>query len=101
MHRRHQQNIPVVTATRSAQVRVRESINNRIRIMIPAAAIPASVNACIGRELHHSKWHHCAGEGVSVTASTDEGIDVVSKVWLPKTQNRNEDGQKPNNGEEK
>src|ERR1044072_7112880 len=50
----HQQDIPIITATRTTEMRMGETIDHRIRVMIPATTIP-SFKARIWTQLYHTE----------------------------------------------
>lgn len=72
----HEQDVTVVRHARAAQVRMGESIDHRIRIMISAAAIPAG-EPRVGRKLHHAERQHRPGKRMTMAAGADEGVDVI------------------------
>ena len=71
----HEQYIAVIRHSRSLQMRVRESVNNAIAIMITTATVP-SVETRIRTQLNHSKRSSCSGKGVSMSARSGEHIYI-------------------------
>ena len=77
-HSRHEHNIAKIGTARTIEVRMRKSVDYRIRIMVTRTAIPTAVNAGIGRQLHHAKRNCCARKGMAVSASSDKGIHILA-----------------------
>ena len=79
-HGGHQQHIAIITATRSTEVRVRESVNGGIGIVITGTSIPLK-DARVGARLNHPVGYHCARIGMSVPPRTDKRIYVRCIVF--------------------
>ena len=76
---RHQQDIAVVRNARSTKVRVTESEDRVVGIVITGAGVP-TFNSCIGTELHNAERQSCTWNSVVITVRADEGIDMVYHV---------------------
>src|SRR5882724_5421299 len=73
---RHQKNIAVVGDACAAQMSVAKTIDDRVRVMIAGAAVPAG-QARVGAELDHAEGHCCSGKRMSVSCCADERIDEL------------------------
>ena len=78
-HGGHQQHVAIVRTTRTTKVGMGKAIDGAVRIIITGAGIPL-VYTRIGAGLNHAVGNHRAGIGMSMTARTDEGINVGSII---------------------
>jgi len=76
---RHEQDVAVVRDTRATQVRVGKAVENVVGEVVARATVPAFQTG-VGTELHHSEREGRRGVGVTVPASSDEGIDVARRI---------------------
>jgi choline-glycine betaine transporter len=50
--------------------------------MVTATAIPRTINARIGTELHHSEWQGGSWISMPMAAGSDKGINIFCKGLL-------------------
>ena len=74
------QDIVIIADPCTAQGCMRETVYNRIAVVVSRSAVP-SAQSCIGTYLHHAERHGGAGIGVSVTVRSDKRIYVNSGVF--------------------
>src|SRR5687767_4746190 len=58
-------------------MRVRKSIDDTVAVMIPRTSVPASINARIRTQLHHSEWSSCTGKSMAMPVRADHGINIL------------------------
>ena len=68
-------------------MRVAETVDDRVGVMITGAAIPTG-EARIRAELDHAERPRGAGKRVTVAAGADERIDVPREILLRERQRR-------------
>src|SRR5690349_13877478 len=78
---RHQQDIAVVGNTGATEMRVAETVNNRIGVVITRAAVPTRQSR-VRTQLDHAERHDGAGKRVTVSAGADKWVDVTREVSL-------------------
>ncbi len=76
-----QEDVAVIGDAGAAEMRMAETVDFRIRVVITGATIP-TCEPCIRAELDHAERNDRAGECVAVTGSADEGIDVAREISL-------------------
>ena len=81
VYARQQQDVAVIRNAGAAEMRVRETVNFRIRVVITGATIPTS-EPSIWTELDHAERNDRAWERVAMSAGADEGIDVACEIAL-------------------
>ena len=80
-HDGHHRNVEQVADARTAQMRVRESDDRRIRLVVARAPVPLLRDAR-GAELHHAEGNVRPDEDMSVAARADFGIDPAGQRLL-------------------
>src|SRR5215204_5282829 len=78
---RHQQDVAVIRDPGAAQVRVAETVNDVIGVVVTGTPVP-TCQSSIRTELHHTKRQCCTGKCVTMSAGSNEGIDESSQVGL-------------------
>ena len=79
---RQQKQIAEVGTSRSAQMRLRESVERAIGIAVAAAVVPVEV-ARVGPRLNESERIRGGGRGVSVRGSADPRIHPLRRIVIP------------------
>ena len=97
-HGRHKQEVAIVGAVGTAEVILREAIDERVGVVIARASIPA-IDSGVGAWLNHTVRHHRTGESVSVTAGPDKGIYELSVVIVAYITACNHNGSKRQRGQ--
>ncbi len=77
-----QEDIAVVRYAGSAEMRVTEPVDRRIRVVIARATIPAC-EPRVGTELDHPERNDRTRERMTMTTGADEWIDVAREITLP------------------
>ena len=78
----HQQNIAIIAAPCTTQVRVRKSINHRIGIMVAPTTVPTA-QARIRTQLHGTKRPRWTGKCMSVPTGSNKRIHaLVQRQYL-------------------
>ena len=82
-HDGHQQHIPVVEDTRTAQMGMTETYNGVIRIMVAGAALPG-INPGVGTQLHHPERSRRSRESMAGEVRADHRVHIIheSPVFL-------------------
>lgn len=70
---------------------MRKTVDDRIRIMVSAASVPATVNSGIGRKLYHSKRDNCSWKSVAMASGSYHWINIL-RVILCRNDLSNIDG---------
>ena len=100
---RGQQDVAEVGVAGAREVGVREAQDRRVAEAIAGGAGIALLegqDVGVGAQLHHAERHDRAGEGVAVTARSDEGIDgVVGRCGLGQDGRRRQKGKAGEQGE--
>ena len=77
---RHQTDVSQVAATSTAQMHLGKTDNLLATLMIAGTPVPTRLNLC-RTGIHHTKRHVGTHENMAVIACTDDGIDVLCKVF--------------------
>ncbi len=80
-NRRHQQDVAVIRNPGAAEMRVTETVDDRVRIVVTGAPVPTRETR-VRTELDHTERHDRARERVAVTGGADEWIDVTCEIAL-------------------
>lgn len=70
----HEVHIAIIAYPGTAEVGVAEAVNQAVAVMIAAAAVPAAIDAGVGRQLHHAKRCGRARKGMAVPTRADERV---------------------------
>ena len=77
----HEENVTIIGDTCTAEMRVTESVDDVVGVMVAGAAVPTR-KTCIRAQLDHTEGHDRPWKCVTVSASADEWIDVTSEFLL-------------------
>ena len=70
---RCKQNVPIIGYAGSLQMRMTESVNNAVAVVVSAATVPACESG-VRAHLDHSKWGRSTRVRVTVPSRSDEGV---------------------------
>ena len=76
----HQADVYQVRASRSAQVRVCEAIDDVLVIVVSATGVPGHHLLSLGTQLYHSLWHGGSWEGTAAQGSC--GVGLRTDEWI-------------------
>jgi len=68
-----EQNVPIIRYAGSLQMRMAESVNDAVAVVVSAATVPACESG-VRAQLDHSKWGRSTRVRVAVPSRSDEGV---------------------------
>ena len=75
----HDEEISEISASRTAQSGVCETIDAVVAVVISRTGVPI-VDACVGAGLYHAVWNHGSGMGVPVSAGANIQIYGILRL---------------------
>lgn len=87
-----EQDVGQVGTPRTAEVRMRKTVDGRIVVMVSGAGVPVP-GTRVGAELHHAERRRCARVGMPVVARADERVYIIDRAGRPRRARKEPEGQ--------